>query len=81
MEKIEKLKKITKERKLADGNIYNYDSDNDDKENEKLSLDELDFITKDDGEIALDKEIEKLFDTVPSEKIYKSKKSKTIIVK
>jgi hypothetical protein len=80
MEKIEKLKKITTERKLADGNIYNYDSD-DDKEDEKLSLDELDLICKSDGEIALDKEIEKLLDVQPSEKKYKSKKTKNIIVK
>jgi hypothetical protein len=80
MEKIEKLKKLTTDRKLADGNIYNYDSD-DDKEDEKLSLDELDLICKSDGEIALDKEIEKLLDAQPSEKKYRSKKNKNIIVK
>lgn len=69
-EKIEYYKKITANRKLADGETYNYESDDDD---EKISLEELDFITKSDGEIALDKELEKLIDLEPTKKVYKTK--------
>jgi hypothetical protein len=72
-EKIEYYKKLTQSRKLADGNVYNYESDDD---CEKISLDELDFINKCEDENELDKETES-----PSKKIYKTKKSSNTLVK
>lgn len=80
LEKIEKLKKLTQNRKLADGNIYNYDSD-DDKEDTKITSDELDLICKCEGEIVLDDEIEKLLNVETTDKTYKFKKPKPTIVK
>lgn len=78
LEKIEKLKKLTQNRKLADGNIYNYDSD-DDKEDTKITSDELDLICKCEGEIVLDDEIEKLLNAETIDKTYKFKKKSTIV--
>jgi len=65
---IEKLKKLTQKIKLADGNIYNYDSD-DDKEDYKLKVDEINLICNNECE-------EENTDTdKPKKVVYRTKKS------